>query len=80
MPFADDLVVRDHWRVDGGHYSRTAEAWLENLDTNSAEALAILGSEATLNEWRAFFLACAELFGHAGGKEWIVSHYLFEPR
>ena len=80
LRFADDLVVRDHWRVDGGHYSRTAEAWLENLDANRAGALAILGSEAAVNEWRAFFLACAELFGLAGGKEWIVSHYLLEPR
>jgi cyclopropane-fatty-acyl-phospholipid synthase len=80
LRFTDDLVVRDHWRVDGMHYARTADAWLENLDANREEALAILGSEAVLNEWRAFFLACAELFGHAGGTEWIVSHYLLEPR
>ena len=80
LRFADDLVVREHWRVDGGHYARTAEAWLENLDANRADALAILGSEAALNEWRTFFLACAVLFGYAGGTEWIVSHYLLEPR
>jgi cyclopropane-fatty-acyl-phospholipid synthase len=80
LRFADDLVVRHHWRVDGGHYAETAEAWLENLDANHAEALGILGSETALNEWRAFFLACAEVFGHASGREWIVSHYLLEPR
>ena len=80
LRFTDDLVVRDHWRVDGSHYARTAEAWLENLDAARPEALAILGSESALNEWRAFFLACAELFAFAGGNEWIVSHYLLEPR
>ena len=64
-PFVDDLVVRDHWRVDGTHYPRTAKAWLQNLDSAPREALAILGTDAAMNEWRAFFLACAELFGYA---------------
>ena len=80
LRFTNDLVVREHWRVGGSHYARTAEAWLENLDAGRTEALAILGSEGALNEWRTFFLACAELFGFAGGNEWIVSHYLLEPR
>jgi cyclopropane-fatty-acyl-phospholipid synthase len=80
LRFTEDLVVADHWRVNGSHYARTAEAWLENLDASRPEALAVLGSEQALNEWRVFFLACAELFGFAGGNEWVVSHYLLEPR
>jgi cyclopropane-fatty-acyl-phospholipid synthase len=80
LRFTDDLVVREHWRVNGRHYARTAEAWVENLDLNRAEVLTILPSEETVNEWRTFFLACAVLFGHARGTEWIVSHYLLEPR
>ena len=80
LRFTDDLVVSEHWRVDGRHYARTADAWLENLDANRVEACTILGSEAALNEWRTFFLACVVLFGYAGGTEWIVSHYLLEPR
>jgi cyclopropane-fatty-acyl-phospholipid synthase len=80
LRFVDDLVVRDHWRADGTHYERTANAWLANLDAQADEAREVLGSDRALNEWRAFFMACAELFGYRGGREWIVSHYLLEPR
>jgi cyclopropane-fatty-acyl-phospholipid synthase len=80
LHFTRDLVVRDHWRVDGTHYERTANAWLDRLDGNREEAVAVLGSAAALNEWRAFLMACAELWGLRSGHEWIVSHYLLESR
>jgi cyclopropane-fatty-acyl-phospholipid synthase len=80
-------VPEERWFVNGSHYQRTAEAWLANLDRRREEILPVLaatyGSEQArrrLALWRIFFLACSELWGYAGGEEWIVSHYLFERR
>jgi cyclopropane-fatty-acyl-phospholipid synthase len=82
--YQDRLMLRGQWRWSGRHYERTANAWLANVDARRAEALAVLASvygEADaalwLQRWRVFFMACAELFGHRGGQEWWVSHYLF---
>jgi cyclopropane-fatty-acyl-phospholipid synthase len=87
LEFQRDLAIRNRWVVDGSHYARTAEAWLERLDANAAEILPVLaetyGAEDArewLASWRVFFLACAELWGYRGGREWLVSHYLMEPR
>ena len=80
--FDQDLTVESHWRVDGTHYQKTAEAWLVNLDHQKKEILPLLegvyGRENAaiwLQRWRIFFMACAELWGFRDGKEWIVSHY-----
>jgi cyclopropane-fatty-acyl-phospholipid synthase len=82
-----DLELEAQWRVSGLHYEKTANAWLANLDARSEavrEALAGPAgrSEAALarQRWRLFFLACAELFGFAGGSEWFVTHVRMAPR
>jgi cyclopropane-fatty-acyl-phospholipid synthase len=77
--FQDDLVIRDAWQLAGTHYAKTADAWYANLVENRAEVEALL-SPAHYQRWRVFFLACAELFGYAGGREWVVAHYRFSPR
>lgn len=82
----DDLRVEAHWRVSGDHYRRTAEAWLANFDRHRDELGPVLATtygdraDAMANLWRVFFIACAELWGFAGGSEWFVSHYRLRPR
>lgn len=92
MPATDLLNQFDrHLKVvrkfdwNGRHYQKTAEDWLVNLDRRKEAVREILASVAgreeadrTLNRWRVFFLAVAELFGYSGGEEWFVSHYLLE--
>jgi len=83
--FQDDLRLRRHWQVGGQHYQKTAEAWLANMDAHRAAIMPLFercyGAEQAVkwwNYWRVFFMACAELWGYREGREWLVSHYLFE--
>jgi cyclopropane-fatty-acyl-phospholipid synthase len=85
--FQDDMTVEAHHRLDGRHYQKTAEAWLANLDAQQQpiEALfeTVYGRGQAgrwIQRWRVFFMACAELWGYSGGREWIVSHYRLSPR
>ena len=81
--FQDALRIEDRWLVDGSHYERTANHWLENQDARHDEVMAILreayGDAARLwfQRWRMFWMACAELFGYDHGREWMVAHYRF---
>jgi cyclopropane-fatty-acyl-phospholipid synthase len=85
--FQRDLQLVDHRRVDGTHYALTLRAWLDKLDRNTTEVRRILaetyGAENEtlwLVNWRLFFLICSEVWDLGGGREYLVSHYLFEKR
>ncbi|MGD9923106.1 MAG: cyclopropane-fatty-acyl-phospholipid synthase family protein [Pseudorhodoplanes sp.] len=79
--FSDLFAVEADWLWDGTHYERTALDWLANFDARREEVTAVLGrvygsdTRLWLRRWRIFFLATAGMFGHAGGREWGVSHY-----
>jgi len=82
--FDKDLKVEQMWQVSGQHYQRTSEAWLTRMDERRERVWPIIqrayGEHQTRRwwvYWRVFFMSCAELFGYAGGREWLVAHYLF---
>jgi cyclopropane-fatty-acyl-phospholipid synthase len=85
--FQKNLSVEDHWRLNGMHYKKTADAWLSNLDSRRDQVLPIVAAtygpnqaERWLQRWRIFFLACSELWGYANGEEWLVSHYRLKKK
>jgi len=83
----NDMVVDRMWRVNGRHYAKTLRAWLDRIDHNEENAIAVLerdlgpeGARLQFGRWRIFFMACEELFGFKGGEEWYVAHYLMRKR
>ncbi|MER3547271.1 MAG: SAM-dependent methyltransferase [Rhodanobacteraceae bacterium] len=90
MPSADTLLmfqrhlcIEQRWLIDGTHYQRSADNWLARQDRQRHAVMAVLerayGEAAPLwfQRWRMFWMSCAELFGYAGGQEWLVAHYRF---
>lgn len=83
--FENQFKVVEHTKVNGVHYSKTAEAWLENQDKNKKEIMELFENHYGKKEalkwfsyWRVFFMACSELWKYKNGEEWFVSHYLLE--
>lgn len=85
--FNEELAIEKHWHVSGTHYSKTSEAWLNNMDKHKEKIMPLFektyGKEQALKwwvYWRIFYMACAELWAYNNGEEWIVSHYLFNKK
>jgi cyclopropane-fatty-acyl-phospholipid synthase len=85
--FQDDLKLIESWKVNGTHYAKTAEHWLQNMDAHRAEIMPLFVQTYGAGQavkwwayWRVFYLACAELWKFRDGEEWHVGHYLFRRR
>ncbi|MCW3076168.1 MAG: SAM-dependent methyltransferase [Bacteroidetes bacterium] len=85
--FNEDLIVQKQWLINGLNYSKTAKAWLKNMDRNKDKIMPLF--ENTYGKpqakkwwvyWRIFFMACAELWAYNKGEEWMVCHYLFSKK
>ena len=84
LKYGEKINIEESWRFNGSHYEKTSLAWLNKMDSNKNEIMAIFsetyGADNALvwfQRWRIFFMACEVLFGFDGGKEWGVSHYRF---
>lgn len=83
--FQKDLRIEKQWWVNGNHYSKTCEHWLQTMITNKTKIWPHLvetygedKARAFYYRWQIFYMACSELFAYEGGDIWGVAHYLFE--
>ena len=83
LRFQQHLALQHRAAWSGLHYQRTANTWLQNMDSRKVGIMPLFeecygdDAEQWFQRWRIFFMACAELFGHDQGQEWFVGHYLF---
>ena len=87
LHFQEHMDISKRWLVNGQHYEKTCNHWLEKTDENKQTILTAFeqtyGKEEAItwfHRWRLFYMACAELFGYNKGNEWLVAHYLFAKR
>ena len=82
--YSDKVKVIEQKKINGKHYAQTSEQWLQKMDENKDEIMALFkkhyGNEAKkwFSYWRIFYMSCAELWKYKDGEEWYVSHYLME--
>jgi len=82
--FQRHLSIENTWAWNGNHYTKTANAWLQNMDINKAAVMQLIkdaygedNAQTWWMRWRLFFMACAELFAFDNGEQWHVMHYTF---
>jgi len=81
------MQLSQAWWINGQHYERTLNGWLEKLDERKPQVEKLFmdhygeslgAARRRVQKWRMFFMASAELFGFDEGSEWGVGHYLLE--
>jgi cyclopropane-fatty-acyl-phospholipid synthase len=81
--FQRGLRVVSHGQVPGWHYTPTrpgCRTWT-GTGPSSCRCWPVPTApprRAAWVYWRVFFMACAELWGYADAREWLVPHSLFE--
>jgi cyclopropane-fatty-acyl-phospholipid synthase len=87
LHYQEDLCLVDHWRLSGRHYQKTLRTWREKMDRQKSELEKVLAATYGPDQvrrwwvsWRLFFMACEETWASRGGREYLVSHYLFQKR
>jgi cyclopropane-fatty-acyl-phospholipid synthase len=87
LHYQDCLHLMEHWRISGLHYAKTLRTWLKKMDSQKALVKEVLAETYGHDQvshwwvnWRLFFLACEATWACSKGREYIVSHYLFEKR
>ncbi|MDG1025222.1 MAG: cyclopropane-fatty-acyl-phospholipid synthase [Gammaproteobacteria bacterium] len=84
LHFQEQLKIESRWLINGQHYQKTCNHWLEKTDKNKERIIDAFKKNYTEKEvklwfhrWRIFYMSCAELFGLDNGRQWLVAHYLF---
>jgi len=77
------LVIEAEYKINGRHYSKTAEAWLKLLDQEQGrltrvfeQAYGKATAKIWYNRWRVYLLTLAEMFAMREGTEWFATNYV----
>ena len=71
LHFQHDLTCLRHWRWDGRHYEKTANAWLQNMDENKADIWPCSGRNLRCGVGPAVVDALAHVLHGLCGTVWL---------
>ena len=72
--FTQQFYICNHWRVNGTHYERTSNAWLDKLDKSWKEGKKQNGSNARTTSLQSVL---RDAYGIGKEREWYVNWRLF---